>query len=421
MSRRSSRPTGLVWRGKRAYFDRRHERFRGGRLAISLRTSDPDLAHERHAVLTQLMQRGDWSVLEAIRAGDMHISDAQAALREGDMERLRRKGADVPRLGPAIERFMQRKEATRAAGTVAQYRVRLRRFVEAHDPDLDMSSFTSQEARDYLFADKEHAGGRPWAPTTQEAVRVCLGALWQMVMDEESEAKAQRGVASSIKANPWKGLDMPELRPTRAVFLAPEEWRDLDRSMVGQPYRVLVGFAFLAGLRQSEIRYLRPGIDVLIEDPEPIVRVQSRVGGHPWRTKTRRSERDVPITPALVRIIRDHIDLGYSGDRYLIRVPGEDAPISDGTAMRWTREAFEVAGIEYGRDGDGLTLHSGRHTYASWLAQEAVPLNVVAALIGDTTKVVEEVYAHLVPDTYRTAVQHIERKASYNDLPEAGR
>ena len=102
-------------RAGRAYFDRRHSRFNGGRLAISLRTGDRDVATERHTVLTQLMDRGDWNVLEAIRRGDMHITDAQATLRNGDATKLRRMGSDSPRLGPAIERFLRLKEA-HAAG-----------------------------------------------------------------------------------------------------------------------------------------------------------------------------------------------------------------------------------------------------------------------------------------------------------------
>ena len=189
--RRKRAPKGLVWRSGRAYFDRRHSRFKGGRLAISLRTDDPDVATERHTVLTQLMDRGDWGVIEAIRSGDMHISDAQAA-------------------------------------------------------------FT---------------------------------------------------------------------------------------------------------------------------------------------------------------VIENHIRRGYAGERYLIVSPHRgDQPVTGGTSARWTREAFGLAGIKYGREGDGLTLHSGRHTYASWLAQDGVPLNVIATLLGDTTKVVEETYAHLIPDTYRAAVQAIERR-----------
>lgn len=400
-------PTGLVWRNGRAYFDRRHQRFDGGRLAISLRTSDPDLAHERHHTLVQLMQRGDWAVLEAIRAGEMHISDAQAALRDGDAKKLRRLGRGAPRLGEAIDRFLRRKEATKMPATVRQYRVRLGRFLEEFGADAPMDELTAAQAREYLHAPKPK---KPWAPTTMEAVRVCLGALWSMVMEEEAEALAQRNVHPSVRTNPWAGLDMPEIRPTRTSFLTPEEWHALDRAMVAQPYRVMIASAYLAGLRMSEIRHLRPGVDVILEG-EPIVRVQSRKGEHPWRPKTRRGERDVPITPTLVEIIEDHIARGFSGDRYLIRTAGQDRPISTKTADRWTEEAYTSVGIKYGREGDALTLHSGRHTYASWLAQDGVPLNIVAALLGDTTKVVEETYAHLVPDTFRTAVAHIELRA----------
>jgi integrase len=403
-------PTGLVWRGGRAYFDRRHERFRGGRLAISLRTTDPDLAAERHAVLTQLMGRGDWGVLEAIREGAMHISDAQAALREGDHDRLRRMGSEAPRLGEAAERFLARKEAVRASATARQYRTHLHLFRQAHGDDLDMSAVTPRMAYAYLHEEKGRARGAAWAPATQEAHRVTLAALWSMVMDEESEEMLRRNVQPALKRNPWKGLDMPEVRPTRTAFLSRDEWLDLDRSMEGMPWRAPVAIAFLAGLRQSEIRHLRTGVDVILDDPHPLVRVQSRKGRWPWRPKTRRGERDVPVAEALRRILVAHVELGYSGRRYFVRVAGRDRPISPKTSERWVQGAFARAGIKYGAAGDGLVLHSGRHSFASWLAQDGVPLNVIARLLGDTTKVVEETYAHLIPDTYRSAVQHIDRR-----------
>lgn len=271
-----------------------------------------------------------------------------------------------------------------------------------------MNDFTAQQAKEYLRAPKPT---KPWAPTTQEAVRVCLGALWSMVMQEEAEALAQRNVHPSIRTNPWTGLTMPEIRPTRTSFLTPEEWRTLDEVMEGKPYRALIALAFLAGLRQGEIRHLRTGVDVLLEVADPIIRVQSRGGEHPWRPKTKKGERDVPVVGALAEILQEHVDRGYAGDRYLIRTPGEDRPIATNTAHRWTEEAYQAAGIRYGREGDALTLHSGRHTFASWMAQDGVPLNIVAELLGDTLKITNDVYSHLVPKTYRAAVAHIERRA----------
>lgn len=417
MGRKKPAPaSGLVWRNGRAYFDRRHTRFEGGRLAISLRTTDPTVAAQRHGVLLQLMDRGDWGVLEAIRRGEMHITDAQAALRDGDSTRLKRMGAQSPTLGEALERFLARKDATRAASTVALYRSRIGTFVKSVGADTRMEEVTSAKAREYL---QEPKPDKPWAPSTQEVTRVTIGALWTMVMEEEAESLAAKGIQPAVRVNPWAKLDMPEVRKTRTVFLLPEEWRTLDRSMVGQPCRAMIALAYLAGLRQSEIRHLRTDVDVLLGE-EPLIRVQSRGGKHPWRPKTRRGERDVPIPDALVDILEDHTRRGYAGSRYMIRVPGKDQPIAANTATRWTEEAYGAAGIQYGREGDGLTLHSGRHTYASWLAQDGVPLNVVADLLGDTMEVVRDTYAHLVPDTYRSAVQHVQRRAQSQALPEGG-
>ena len=145
--KRSRAPKGLVWRAGRAYFDRRHSRFNGGRLAISLRTGDRDVATERHTVLTQLMDRGDWGVLEAIRRGDMHITDAQAALRNGDATKLRCMGSDSPRLGPAIERFLMLKEATRSRATINKYRTVLGNLERDVGSDFPMEELTVDEAR----------------------------------------------------------------------------------------------------------------------------------------------------------------------------------------------------------------------------------------------------------------------------------
>ena len=163
--RRKRAPKGLTWRSGRARFDRRHPRFKGGRLAIALRTDDPDVAYERHAVLVELMDRGDWGVLEAIRRGDMHITDAQVALRNGDATKLRRVGSDSPRLGPAVEGFMRMKEATRSRGTCLKYRAFFKTLLAELGEDYPMEELAVQDAREYLHAERDGKG--PWAPATQ--------------------------------------------------------------------------------------------------------------------------------------------------------------------------------------------------------------------------------------------------------------
>lgn len=403
---RSSAPPGLVWRGKRAYFDRRHARFENGRLAISLRTGDPLVAAQRHAALCALMDRGDWAVLEAVRAGELHVSDVVAALREGETQKLRRLGAESPKLGAAVEQFLQRKQVTRAAGTAENYRLHLEKLVGHFGADFELAALTAQAAQRYLEA-------LGYAPSTLRLVRNRCAALWSAVLAEEQEALEARNVVPIVRTNPWLAVELPEVRPTRAVFLLPEEWLELAAAVKDKPHAALLGLAYLAGLRSAEIRHLRSDVDVVLRGhPDaPLVRVQARKGAHPWQPKTARSERDVPLVPNLVEIIDRHRALGYAGQRYLIRAPGQDRPLSATTASAWTAEAYKAAGIEYGREGDALTLHSGRHTFASWLAQDGVPLNVIADLCGNSMEEVQRTYAHLVPNTYRAALASVERRA----------
>ena len=46
----------------------------------------------------------------------------------------------------------------------------------------------------------------------------------------------------------------------------------------------------------------------------------------------------------------------------------------------------------------GVTRHTLRHTRATWMAQNGVPLFEAAGFLGMTTKTLESVYAHHHPD-----------------------
>jgi len=58
--RRHSLPSSLSLRGHSYVFEVRHARLRGGRMVLSLRTKDLDVATERRQALRTLMDRGDW-------------------------------------------------------------------------------------------------------------------------------------------------------------------------------------------------------------------------------------------------------------------------------------------------------------------------------------------------------------------------
>lgn len=430
---------GLQRRGSRAYYGRSFPAAVGGdRIWKSLEADwGTELAVTRAAAVSQLWDRGDWPIIRRWAAGEIHISELVRAVRDGDYERLKRLNADGYLLGRAIEEHLQRTEATRRAGTLRVHRAVCQALLRHFGADRPMHSITTQEIEAFLHAPKDTVRGdddaRPWAPATQSQYRMVGGALWTYAIEREREEAELRHAIPSLTRNPWRAARIRKAPRVRPAVLSPEEIRDLlaHPEVAGTPQAAFLGCAAYAGLRQQEIAHLRPSEDVVIW-PESewtpiqagVLRVQNRKGEGEWYAKTDNSERDVPITPTLARLILEHIRRGYSGTRYLFRAPGRDRPIHRSTSDRWTARCFEAAGIRYGRtEGDGLTLHHLRHSYATMLLSQGVSIAVVAELMGDTQEVVLQTYSHALPNDRDRALAILEMAATGEtmDVPAEGK
>lgn len=89
-------------------------------------------------------------------------------------------------------------------------------------------------------------------------------------------------------------------------------------------------------------------------------------------------------------------------------------PAHDGGVRKMMSRTFSRTVDDLGlNDGlqdarDRVVFHSLRHTYASWLVQQGVPLYTVGELLGHSSLEMTKRYAHLAPDTMRAAVQVFE-------------
>lgn len=390
---------------------------RVGRVAVSARTKKKAEASARERAVRQMVEWGEYGIVERVKSRLVHLQDVEAAVSESDdirratlIDALRGSAEDQGRytLGSAVDRLLQVVQATREESTLSAYRSYLsdaeRHFGVHRDEagrvvtDIDLGPLQESDRwRDWLTAPKPSGGS--WSTKTQTLARAVAGRLWREELRRAAEAAELNGGRPALRLNPIKATERPRVRQNRVEFLSPEEWRRLADANAGYAEAVMLALGCLAGLRITEAAYLRVGIDLLLDDARPRIIVQSRRGAHPWKTKTERSVRDIPIPEGgeLERTIRAHLESQFAGQVYLFCPDRQDRPFSRRHLTKLMKEAFERAGIEYGRRKDALTFHSLRHTFVSWLVQRDVQAMKIARLIGDRPEQVYGTYGHLFP------------------------
>lgn len=386
--------------------DIRDPRIPGGRFKVAARTTSRAEHRRRELAVRRLVDLGEFDVLQLVRDRKIRIDELAQRVEAGTWADLRPAAAGDYPLQVWVDRMLERVPRASYEGYASTFR----RLVEHFGPAFPMATLTRDQALAFLHAPKHSNGNKPWEAGTRNLARIRCGALWDVAMYAAQEEADRQDRRSGFRRNPWKAAQgsrgtKEDIRPRKA-YLQPEQWDRLIGSVRGTRRALLYGLCCLAGLRKQEALQLRTGIDVELSDGGGgRVRIQPRDGELAWKPKTARSVRDVPITPELRALIEEHIASGHAGVRYLIRGERRDAPVHANTADEWVKSDFPAAGLKHGRSGDGFTLHSLRHTYASWLVQMDAPTLKVATMMGDTVAMVERVYGHLAPaDLARTAL-----------------
>ena len=88
--------------------------------------------------------------------------------------------------------------------------------------------------------------------------------------------------------------------------------------------------------------------------------------------------------------------------------------VNVGDRVKNVRTSFATACKKVGIDD--FHIHDLRHTAASWLVMEGVPLLEVSRLLGHKSITQTERYAHLAPESTRTLVQILEGNAGSRPL-----
>jgi integrase len=166
-------------------------------------------------------------------------------------------------------------------------------------------------------------------------------------------------------------------------------------------YRTLVALAAGTGLRWGESVGLRWDAIDLAAGVVRVVRVAEEVSGHvrlkPY-PKSRAGRRTVPLPPFVMEALRVHARDYPAGEDGLVFVTRTGEPLKRGTfRSRVWKPSLTRAKLPY-----TLRFHDLRHSYATWLVSDGVPINDVAKVMGhEQTSTTLDRYTHSTRDRDR--------------------
>lgn len=205
-----------------------------------------------------------------------------------------------------------------------------------------------------------------------------IGALKTMMRKAEAD--------KLILPQEWKSVKKFKTPKGRLLFWTMDDLKKLIKVCHG-PWLTLCLLGARAGLRRGEICYL---------DWSDIDFDRSRIHVTPkkdWAPKDF-ERRFIPMSDDL----REHLTRLKPDAKLPWVFADGDHRETMGSASTYFKRLVKKAGLRG-------SVHTLRHTFASHLAMAGVPLYTISKLLGHSSVQVTEIYAHLQPETYESALK----------------
>jgi integrase len=218
---------------------------------------------------------------------------------------------------------------------------------------------------------------------------------------------AMRETPPIVTVNPFAGLELPVIRPSEICYFEHEEAAalyDAVEELSGRGTRTMVELGMTVGLRPGELYGLHAHRVNWLRGTLTVVDVMTRSGLRQW-PKSKRSHRTVPVPPAIMTDMSG-LMAGRARNSLMFTAPS-GGPVDDGNFRdRIWYPAIEKSGVRR------FPPKVMRHTAASWLVMDGVPLMDVRDLLGHESYRTTERYAHLAPDAHDRVIQSWQRRTN---------
>lgn len=252
---------------------------------------------------------------------------------------------------------------------------------------------------------------RPWSAV---AVNKVIATIDQVLDDAQRQGLVARNVAHSVNrvAQTHKDLDTYTEAEVQALLAA------IATDRIGHAWELA-----LCGLRRGEIAGLRwKNIDF---EAKTLSIVNNRVmaGGTAVENdpKSVASRRILPLPDRLMSVLRtararqsaERLALGAGAFEYVVSNEAGE-PYSPAVLSRYWRDTVKAAGVRH------IKLHAARHTCATLMHLQGVPIAVIAAWIGHKdASLTMRLYAHSQDAALKAAGATLNRVVTFGDTEAA--
>lgn len=267
-------------------------------------------------------------------------------------------------------------------------------------------SHIDQLVTDLIAGGTKTVKGRTRRPWSAVAVNKVIATIDQVLED----ALEQKIVTANVAANVARVASAQKDVDTFTVAEVDQLRKHFAKDRIGHAWELA-----LYGLRRGEIAGLR-WADVDLKG-ETLAVANNRVsaGGTTVENdpKSPASRRELPLPARLVTVLRaakkrqvaERLALGehYGSGEYVVSNEiGE--PYNPAVLSRYWSDAVKAAGVRH------IKLHGGRHTAATLMHLDGVPVAVIAAWIGHSDPTLTlRVYAHSQADALKSAGVSLDR------------
>lgn len=262
--------------------------------------------------------------------------------------------------------------------------IRRRKHLDPRWSETPIGSITRHDVKAWAMDMRADGVG---ASTVQRAVHLFSASL-NAAMDAEV-----------LESNPASRIKLEKGAQAVERFLTHDEFDAIRAEMPTTEDQLVVDLLAHTGMRWSEVAGLHWSRVDLARGMLRVVETYDETAGRIKAYPKGRRVRDVPLTPELAEALlkRKPKSPATCGVEHtsgicrsaLVVTTERGAPLRNSNWSPTWRDALARAEVGHAR------IHDLRHTYASWLLQQGIPLAEVGRLLGHVSTQTTAKYAHL--------------------------